>query len=174
MGGRREGRRVEALVQPLKEKDSEEECCQPVLKQEEDISTLLCRGVHRPPLVLDGAAVLVRAGGVPTHQSDGGDAVRLSELQLLFVSRSLLLLRAGRQPSLPGEAHQRRPHVCSHTQQGAPPLQSLHGCCWVHLHHRPDRPPIWVTHSSGQRAQRHTLRLHAPPVSLRNVTIDLL
>ena len=73
--------------------------------------TLLCLGLHWSPLVLDVAAVFICAVLLLMEQQDGGAASRLSELQLLSLSRGQLLQPAVLLLSFPGELDQRRKHV---------------------------------------------------------------
>ncbi len=119
--------------------------------------SFLC--LHCAPLVLDGAAVFIRALLLLTDRQDDGCTSRLCELQLLSLSRAQLLHRTVLLSSLPGEADTRRKHVWGHTQQGAAPLQVGSGCCWVHAHHRFHYMLIWrwqqqqteQTHSHSQQ-----------------------
>lgn len=71
---------------------------------------LFCLGLHCAPLVPDVAAVFIRAVLLLVDQQDGGGASRLSELQLLSLSRGQLLQRTVVLSSFPGELDQRRKH----------------------------------------------------------------
>lgn len=71
---------------------------------------LFCLGLHCSPLVLDVAVVFICAVLLLIEQQDGDGASRLSELQLLSLSKGQILQRAVLILSFPGELDQRRRH----------------------------------------------------------------